>query len=111
MAKELGRTARYYKYGSTVPGKGSPANAERARKVKDKKSTEVNARPEQKAKRRELDKKRRAMLKKGVNLEGKDLAHTKSGIRVKDSSTNRGSTSDMPGDKRARAKGRKMKKG
>lgn len=109
MAEKLGRTARYYKYGSTVPGKGSPANATRARKVKDKKSTEVNSRPEQMAKRRELDKKRRAMLKRGVDLKGKDLAHTKNGIRVKDSSANRGSTSDMPGDKRARAKGRKKK--
>ena len=56
MAEKLGRTARYYKYGSTVPGKGSPANAARARKVKDKKSTEVNSTPEQMAKRRELKK-------------------------------------------------------
>ena len=110
MAEKLGRTARYYKYGTTVPGKSKPANAERARKVKNATSTKVAARPEQMAKRRELEKKRREMKKGGRNLDGKDLSHTKSGIRVKDSSKNRGSKSDMPGDKRSRGVGRKKKK-
>ena|SRR5690554_4448253 len=110
MAKKLGRTARYYKYGTTVAGKSKPANAKRARKVKDATSTKVSARPDQKAKRRELEKRRREMKKRGRKLDGKDLAHTKSGIRVKDSSKNRGSKSDMPGDKRSRGVGRKKKK-
>ena len=33
---------------------------------------------------------------------GKDVAHTKNGTRLKDPSTNRGSKTDMPGDRRAR---------
>ena len=109
MAK-LGRTARYYKYGSTVPGKKKPKNAKRARKVKDSTTKKINSKPSQKAKRRALEKKRREMVKQGKNVEGKDVAHTKNGFRLKDSSKNRGSKSDMPGDKRARGKGRKKKK-
>jgi len=106
--KKLGRTARYYKYGSTVEGKSDIANAERARKVKYAKNKSINSQPEQKAKRRELEKKRRNMKEGGKNLEGKDLAHTKNGIRVKDSSKNRGSKTDAPGDRRARG-GKKKK--
>lgn len=104
----LGRTARYYKYGSTVPGKSNPAKAKRARKKKAETDKEIGEKT--KAKRAELGRERYKRKKKGVNLEGKDIAHTKDGFRVKDSSKNRGSKSDMPGDKRARGKGRKKKK-
>lgn len=103
MAK-LGRTARYYKYGTTVEGESKPSNAKRASSVKDAKSTSINSSESQKAKRRELAKKRYDLEKKGVNLKGKDLSHTKNGIVTKDSSVNRGSTKDMPGDRRARGK-------
>lgn len=101
----LGRTARYYKNGTTIKGKSKPANSKRAKAVKKKKDTEVNARPEQRAKRSELvtERRKRGIYGKG----GKDLAHTSNGIKAKDSSENRGSKSDSPGDKRARAKGRK----
>jgi hypothetical protein len=98
------RTARYYKYGSTVPGKSDPENASRARKKKRKKDAEVNARPEQSKKRVESGKARRAAKRRGTNLEGKDMAHTSSGIRPKNSSANRGSKSDQPGDRKARGK-------
>lgn len=104
----LGRTARYYKYGSTVPGKSNPAAAERARKKKAKKDEEVNAK--RKKKRSETAAERYKRTKRGENLKGKDIAHTKSGLRVKDSSANRGSKTDQPGDRRARGKGRKKKK-
>jgi hypothetical protein len=67
----LGRTARYYKYGSTVPGKSNPGRAKKARKVKSKKDKEINSRPEQKAKRAELGRKR---YKKG-GIKGKDYDH------------------------------------
>lgn len=106
----LGRTARYYKYGSTVSGKSNPAAAKRARKKKKETNKKINSTPSNKAKRAELGRERYKRKKKGQNLEGKDIAHTKSGFRVKDSSKNRGSKSDMPGDKRARGKGRKKKK-
>ena len=36
------------------------------------------------------------------NGDGKDASHTKNGIIMKKASANRGSKSDMPGDRRAR---------
>lgn len=103
------RTARYYKYGSTIPGKSDPENAARARRKKKVKDDEVHARPEIRKRKVEAARARRAAKRRGVNVEGKDMAHTSNGIRPKDSSANRGSTSDTAGDKRARAKGRKKK--
>ena len=41
--------------------------------------------------------------------DGKDMSHTKSGLKLKPQSKNRGSKSDAPGDKRARG-GKKGKK-
>lgn len=76
--------------------------AARARKAAY--DTRFESSPSQKAKRRELarhnvdhDKKYGAASRNGM-----DASHTKSGIRYKPSSVNRGSKSDMPGDRRAR---------
>ena len=61
---------------------------------------EINKRPEERKRRSELVQERRdrGIYGKG----GKDVAHTKNGTRLKDLSTNRGSKTDMPGDRRAR---------
>lgn len=69
------------------------------------KQKEINKRPEEIAKRSELVKARRdrGIYGKG----GKDVAHTNSGLRLKDPSANRGSKSDQPGDRRARGGKRK----
>jgi hypothetical protein len=66
--------------------------------------TLFNRRPEQRAKRTELAKKNREHDAKygKASREGKDLSHTKHGLVYKDSSANRGSKTDMPGDRRAR---------
>jgi len=93
---ELGKTAKKYR--------DNPELLKKKRET-DKK---INARPEQRKKRSELSTKRKELKKKGVNLEGKDISHTKNGTRLKDSSRNRGSKSDTAGDRRAR--GRKRKK-
>lgn len=68
----LGRTARYYKYGTTVPGKSKPANAKRAKKVKASTDTKVNSKEAQKKKRRESARKR---YKAGGKASGKDYDH------------------------------------
>ena len=61
-----------------------------ARKKKKKTDNKVNARPEQRKNRAELKKARAAAKKRGVNLRGKDMSHTKSGRMVpEDSSRNR----------------------
>lgn len=60
--------------------------------------------PSQMAKRRELARynyKHDKMYGKS-SREGMDASHTKSGIRYKPSSVNRGSKTDMAGDRRAR---------
>ncbi len=36
--------------------------------------------------------------------DGKDVSHTKGGLKLKSQSVNRGSNGDMPGDRRARGK-------
>lgn len=88
----MGRSTEYYK---THP---------EARKKKAKKDKEINKRPEQKAKRRELGRKNyETDKKKGKKYrKGKDLAHTVSGLRYKSVKSNRGSKSDTKGDKNAR---------
>lgn len=75
-----------------------------ARERKKKYDSKFESSPSQKAKRRELarhnaehDKKYGAASRKGM-----DASHTKSGIRYKPSSVNRGSKTDMAGDRRAR---------
>lgn len=58
-----------------------------------------NKKPTQVTKRVELNRENR---KRGGYHDGMDLAHTSRGLVKKSPSTNRGSKSDMPGDKRAR---------
>ena len=76
--------------------------AKRARKAFYDKRFESS--PSKKAKCRELDRHNAEHDKKyGVaSRKGKDVSHTKSGIRYKTSSVNRGSKTDMAGDRRAR---------
>lgn len=66
--------------------------------------TKFEKSPSQMAKRRELARKNAEHDRKygAASRRGKDLAHTKNGLRYKPSSVNRGSKSDMPGDRRAR---------
>ncbi len=64
--------------------------------------------PAQKAKRRELARHNAEHDKKygASSRNGMDASHTKNGIRYKPTSVNRGSKSDMPGDRRARGRKR-----
>jgi hypothetical protein len=88
----LCKSAKYY---------NSPAGAD-ARKKKQAYDKKFNARPENVKHRSELNKENR---KRGsVKGDGKDLSHTKSGLVYKPQSVNRGSSSDSPGDRRARGK-------
>lgn len=75
-----------------------------ARVRKEAYDTIFESSPAQKAKRRELAKFNAAHDKKyGADYrKGMDASHTKSGIRYKPSSVNRGSKTDMAGDRRAR---------
>ena len=70
---------------------------------KDAYNTKFQKKKEQVSKRSELV---TAERKKGIygkmGKMGKDLAHTKSGLKLKSVAKNRGSKSDMPGDKKAR---------
>lgn len=69
---------------------------------------DFNKKPEQVKKRVELNRenaKNHAAGKTRVG-DGKDVSHTKSGLRLKTASVNRGSNSDSPGDRRARPKRR-----
>ena len=65
------------------------------------KQKEINKKPEEIKRRSELVKENR---KRGTygNGDGKDVSHTKNGTRLQKASTNRGSKSAMPGDKRSR---------
>ena len=76
--------------------------ADRARKAAY--DTKFESSPAQKAKRMALAKHNAAHAKKfgAVSRKGMDASHTKSGIRYKPSSVNRGSKTDMAGDRRAR---------
>lgn len=65
---------------------------------------EYNKRPDQVKKRVELNgvnRKNHASGKSSVG-DGKDVSHTKSGLRLKPAPVNRGSKSDSAGDRRAR---------
>lgn len=62
---------------------------------------EFNKKPEQVKKRSELNKINREKGTYG-NGDKLDVSHTKDGIKMKPQSKNRGSKSDMPGDKRSR---------
>ena len=75
-----------------------------ARERKKRYDSIFESSPSQKAKRRELARHNAAHDKKygAASRKGKDASHTKSGIRYKPSSVNRGSKTDMPGDRRAR---------
>ena len=66
--------------------------------------TRFESSPSKKAKRRELARHNAEHDKKydAASRNGKDTSHTKSGIRYKPSSVNRGSKTDMAGDRRAR---------
>lgn len=87
---ELSDSAKFYR---------DNPEARRKKAATDKK---INERPDQEAKRRELGKKRYADAKKGKDIEGKDLSHTKKGLVYKNVKENRGSTSDSAGDRRSR---------
>lgn len=88
----LWKTAKYYRENP------------KARAKKKATDTKVNSRPEQKKKRSELWKKRNELKKKWVNLEWKDIAHTKNWLKLKSVKANRWSKSDSKGDKKARWK-------
>ena len=92
-----GSSAEYYK--------NNPKAAEQKRKY----NAEFKKKPEQVKKRVEATAARRKATKAGKNIKGKDASHTKDGIRFKDSSKNRGSKTDQPGDKRARGGGKRKK--
>lgn len=64
---------------------------------------------EQKKKRNARNRERRRAIKKGIvkKGDGYDMAHTKNGVVKKEASTNRGSKSDQPGDRKARGNGQK----
>lgn len=88
----MGRSTQYYR---THP---------EARRRKAKTDKEINARPEQKAKRRELGRKNYEHDKKygKRSRRGKDLSHTSKGFRYKSVKSNRGSKNDTKGDRKAR---------
>ncbi|MGG6498485.1 UNVERIFIED_CONTAM: hypothetical protein NY603_36715, partial [Bacteroidetes bacterium 56_B9] len=75
-----------------------------ARERKKKYDTRFESSPAQKAKRRELARHNAEHDKKygSASRRGMDASHTNSGIRYKPSSVNRGSKTDMAGDRRAR---------
>lgn len=81
-----------------------------AREKKKKYDAEYEKKPEQVKKRVELTQHNREHDRKygKASRQGKDASHTKNGIVYKPSSVNRGSKSDMAGDRRARG-GKKKK--
>lgn len=93
----VSRTAKYYQ---THPEARKKKNAYQAEF--NKKKEQVEKRVENITHNREHDKKYGKASRKG-----KDASHTKNGIVYKPSSVNRGSKSDMAGDKRARGSKRK----
>lgn len=90
----LSKSAKYYR-----------DNPE-ARKKKDAYNKEFNKKPSQRKKRAELVKARR---ERGIygEFDGRDVAHTSKGLSLKSASANRGSSTDAPGDRRARGKKKK----
>ena len=93
-----GRTTEYYR---THP---------KAKKKKKEYDKEYNKKTEQIKKRTELSQHNREHDRKygKASRAGKDASHTSNGIVYKKSSVNRGSKTDMAGDRRAR--GGKSKK-
>lgn len=77
-----------------------------ARERKAEYDKRLNARPEQVAKRVELNRVNRLHDERfgKQSREGKDASHTSRGIVYKPSSVNRGSSTDTAGDRRARGK-------
>lgn len=75
-----------------------------ARERKKRYDSKFEKSPSKMAKRRELARHKSEHDKKygAASRKGMDASHTKSGIRYKPSSVNRGSRTDMPGDRRAR---------
>ena len=67
----------------------------------------IAARPEQKKKRADSNKKQRQAKKAGKNTKGLDASHTSIGTVSNKEKDNRGSKSDSVGDKRARGGGTK----
>ena len=88
----MGRSTLYYRKNKS------------ARRKKAKLDKKINSRPGQLKKRRELSKKNYDHDKKygKSSRDGMDLSHTSRGTTYKPLSENRGSKSDMPGDRRAR---------
>lgn len=92
---KLSRSGKYYR------------KNKKAREKKKKYDSEYNKRTV--SDRVERNKARRKARKKygAKAIEHKDVAHTKNGTKLKSRKTNRGSSSDMPGDRRARGKKKK----
>ena len=88
----VSESARYYQ---THPA---------ARERKKKYDTRFESSPAQKAKRMELARHNAVHDKKfgAASRKGMDASHTKSGIKYKPSSVNRGSKTDMAGGRKAR---------
>lgn len=78
----------------------------KARKKKQAYDAALNRKPEQVRRRVQLNRENRRRGNYG-NGDNRDLAHTKNGLVYKDQSVNRGSTSDSPGDRRARGRRRR----
>lgn len=94
----LSRSAKYYR------------DNPKARKKKQRYNSKEKKKRKNVIKRVESTKARRKAKREGKNIKGKDASHTKRGIVFKDSSKNRGSKTDTPGDRRARGKKRKKRK-
>lgn len=93
---ELSRTAKFYR------------KSKRGRKKRLRYQKRYNKRPEERKRRSELTMLNRKMGEKG---DGKDVSHNSNGkVTLKPQSVNRGSKSDTQGDKRARGKGRKVRR-
>jgi hypothetical protein len=60
--------------------------------------------PKLNASRAERKRFRNKAIKNGASVKGKDVAHTKKGLRLKSIKANRGSNSDSRGDRIARPK-------
>lgn len=88
----MGRSTKFYR-----------ENPE-ARAKKNAYQKKYNATAKAKKRRAENNRARAEMKKRGHDVDGKDVAHTKNGFRVKSVKANRGSKSDTAGDRRARGK-------
>lgn len=93
---ELSRTAKFYR------------KSEKGRKKRLRYQKKYNQRPEERERRSELTMLNRKMGEKG---DGLDVSHKGNGkVTLKPQSVNRGSKIDTQGDKRARGKGRKVRR-